>query len=1036
MDRGSLVRFARQRRGYRLLRTASSVAFLAAFLSWTGTRVQAQRVGGLPASAAGAAAARFTVVHQHVGSYCLGYLHVTAAEVWYEVVKPERDQAHAFRIPRSEIAVRQWILLGQPQNATEIKAGRATYHFWLLRDQDLTRSASLQLPQQEALPFQYLITAIQRGGVRPAPAASPTVADNPGPANLPPPVFLGGAGDSPAIAGNRPPGRAPLGAGRPPANPAGTDPESLLANALRAMDAYRLQFRQTGDTSNLASSIATARSEAETAYRQFQAGGNSPKAAQSLIAVADIDRMLLVQNVPDYQVKQAAIREKYASALALAGSDREMQLKSQLGLSQADENSKDYAAAADHLAKAIDLAMRSDHKEELFDAYQRAADVERQRGNLSAASDYLDRAWNIIDDVKDPFLLWLAYTSRADIYQNRASQCNYQRDYALCKKAFDLSLADSRKALEIAQQAGLGFLASQSQQDLNDRKSQAGGQAQVASTFGDLSKADFVITKPSQVIFTPRFAEGANPAMAATVRAAAQQFLNLPKNPYDVTRVYLDGQLAEWEGHDDTALQAYSRAVTLLDQDRRKLGDTQGTSSVLSDEIDVYYAAALQHLDRKEYAQAFDLIERSRARATADLLASRQLVLRTPELQGLFSQSVEVKAQIAKAQNNLFDASASPATDRQQVQDLQARVDSLEAQDRALEADIRQRAPKLADLSDRPPVSLAAAQAAARQGNYDILYYLTLGSGTVIWHIDADSVHVLKVYYTRDSMTGRVAALRNSLTDPNTKFADATATELFLVLVNPLLPYVRTHHLVIVPHEDLINVPFQILKNPDDNSFLGERFQISYAPSATVLAGLGRRPDFAHGRLLAIADPAITNAVAEVKAIGGLYAGRAQVVTDTLASKQSLKSWLGSYNLLHLSVHGVFDANNPLLSRVNLRPASGDNGQLTAAEMFGLNLPENSLVVLSACETGRLNTTHGNEVQGIVPALLFAGASTLVLSSWKVDAASTALWMETFYREAQTKSPSEAARLALVAVKSKSGFQHPFYWAPFLLTGQ
>jgi CHAT domain-containing protein len=44
--------------------------------------------------------------------------------------------------------------------------------------------------------------------------------------------------------------------------------------------------------------------------------------------------------------------------------------------------------------------------------------------------------------------------------------------------------------------------------------------------------------------------------------------------------------------------------------------------------------------------------------------------------------------------------------------------------------------------------------------------------------------------------------------------------------------------------------------------------------------------------------------------------------------------------------------------------------------------------------------------------------------------------METFYREAQTKLPSEAARLALVAVKGKTGFQHPFYWAPFLLTGQ
>ena len=62
-------------------------------------------------------------------------------------------------------------------------------------------------------------------------------------------------------------------------------------------------------------------------------------------------------------------------------------------------------------------------------------------------------------------------------------------------------------------------------------------------------------------------------------------------------------------------------------------------------------------------------------------------------------------------------------------------------------------------------------------------------------------------------------------------------------------------------------------------------------------------------------------------------------------------------------------------------------------------------MVLSACETGLVKATHGNDVLGMVPALLFPGASTLVLSSWKVDAASTAIWMETFYREARTRPP-------------------------------
>jgi CHAT domain-containing protein len=241
---------------------------------------------------------------------------------------------------------------------------------------------------------------------------------------------------------------------------------------------------------------------------------------------------------------------------------------------------------------------------------------------------------------------------------------------------------------------------------------------------------------------------------------------------------------------------------------------------------------------------------------------------------------------------------------------------------------------------------------------------------------------------------------------------------------------------VIIPHEDLNKLPFQVLENPDDSTHLGERFQISYVPSATVLSELGAQPDFPHGRLLALADPHITSAAAEVTALGTIYPpSRSKIVPGPLARKEDVMNWSPDYNLLHLSVHGHFDSLDPMLSYLELRP-SADNGHFTAAEMFGLRLPRNSLVVLSACETGRVEVTHSNEVLGMVRGLLYAGASNVVLSSWSVDAKSTALWMTTFYREAQTKPPSEAAQLALLAVKNDPQYQHPFYWAPFLLTGR
>ena len=156
--------------------------------------------------------------------------------------------------------------------------------------------------------------------------------------------------------------------------------------------------------------------------------------------------------------------------------------------------------------------------------------------------------------------------------------------------------------------------------------------------------------------------------------------------------------------------------------------------------------------------------------------------------------------------------------------------------------------------------------------------------------------------------------------------------------------------------------------------------------------------------------------------------------TARLIKETEVKDWAADYSLLHLSVHGEFVPKEPLLSHLKLGKDGREDGKLTAAEMFGLSLEQTDLVVLSACETGQAAATHANEILGMVRALLYAGAKTLVLSSWRVDAASTALWMETFYREARKKPASEAARLAVLAVKKQ--YSHPYFWGPFLMIGR
>ena len=60
----------------------------------------------------------------------------------------------------------------------------------------------------------------------------------------------------------------------------------------------------------------------------------------------------------------------------------------------------------------------------------------------------------------------------------------------------------------------------------------------------------------------------------------------------------------------------------------------------------------------------------------------------------------------------------------------------------------------------------------------------------------------------------------------------------------------------------------------------------------------------------------------------------------------------------------------------------------------------------------------------------------LLLTQWKVDSASTALWMETFYREAAQAPLPEAARRAGAALLARQEYAHPHYWGPFFIVGR
>jgi CHAT domain-containing protein len=815
------------------------------------------------------------------------------------------------------------------------------------------------------------------------------------------------------------------------------DPLALQKQAVARLDAFVDYGRRTGDLRTGLPLLAQADAELTASNRLLAARADWSNLAFGLIKQGHIYRIQARWNdaIAFYRLAEDAARR---ARNVVHQSDA-------LGWRALGESSQsNVGQAVADATEAVRLAEGTNDKDLLARALDVLETVQTQELDLAAAADTVTREVAVARDAKEPTAPYYAYFNRADIYLKTAERCDFQRAFAPCYQALDLAKRDLDQALAIARKLGFALFVQEVEESLRSVDTQRATISSRESTDQAVQKASiFHPKKASDVLATEKFltTPGEIAPALAQLYQASKQFEKQSGGYADIVEArthFVDGAMSEMRGDNDAALAAYLKAVDTLERDRRTLHDERSRGTFAEDRIGFYYAAIQQQLERGRNAEAFDLVERSRSRALADLLASRRPGFARPEEEKLYGDAAVLRTAIADAQDKAFELASQPDASRNaaRLTTLQNQIRALEDQYRGVTSRMAIEAPRLQNLVVSSPATLAALQQSMRAEHYELLQYLVLESGVIVWHIGPESVTVRNVFLPRTEVIAKVAALQKSLVDRNARFDENAARELFLYLIQPVLSRIQGNRLVIIPHEDLNYVPFQVFQDPADKRYLGERFQITYAPSASVLLGLKRSAGVSGGRLLAVADPGIPAAGGEVGAIAKLFPNRARVLTTPLASETDVKASVRDFDVIHLSVHGKFDAAEPMLSYLSLGPGAADDGRLTAAEMFGLPLGNSRLVVLSACETGRAEATHGNEILGMVRALIYAGAGTLVLSYWEVDSDATALWMRTFYQAALTHPLAEAARVALVAVKSNPSYSHPYYWAAFAMVGR
>ncbi len=113
----------------------------------------------------------------------------------------------------------------------------------------------------------------------------------------------------------------------------------------------------------------------------------------------------------------------------------------------------------------------------------------------------------------------------------------------------------------------------------------------------------------------------------------------------------------------------------------------------------------------------------------------------------------------------------------------------------------------------------------------------------------------------------------------------------------------------------------------------------------------------------------------------------------------------------------------------------GGGSEVSARDFFQSSLSAD-LFALSGCRTGRSRRREGDELIGLIPAMLYAGAGSVLASLWEASDAATAVFMRSFHAALRGDPPTcKAVALSEAAAATRREFPSMSHWAAFTLHG-
>ena len=294
--------------------------------------------------------------------------------------------------------------------------------------------------------------------------------------------------------------------------------------------------------------------------------------------------------------------------------------------------------------------------------------------------------------------------------------------------------------------------------------------------------------------------------------------------------------------------------------------------------------------------------------------------------------------------------------------------------------------------------------------------------------------------------------------------------------------------LTISPAGPLALLPFEALvvsSDPKTEYLLDVGPPVAYAPSASVLLNLTGREvsdEFKPDRVLTLGDPDYSQPAQQADIVdqrlgarradlefraslkplpySGVEADWVKQVFDKAdmpaiklkgrqATEAEVRRLISGREIVHFACHGLARHNYGNffgeLAIARGRGGPDDDGYLSMAEIYDLDLDGCELAILSACETNYGPQQKGEGVWALSRGFLVAGARRVVASNWVVDDRAGATLISYFSSLLSRAGKDAAARDYATSLHDakklirndddNDNWSHPFYWSSLVLVG-